>query len=810
MKWLSFILLVGVVLGLFYFLNYPHGMMPPLGKFLNPYAGFWQNNTSLDELPKVLNVDGLKDSVIVVWDDRHIPHIFAQNNDDLYFAQGYITARDRLWQMEFQAFAIAGRVSEIVGQQALAYDRFRRRTGMVYAAENALNETLNHPETRSALEFYTAGVNAYIKSLNLKTVPLEYKILDYVPQAWTSLNTALLLKFMAWNLTAYSIRELYLTRALVALGDKETERLYPSYPPYTDPIVPAGTAWRFMPRIPTRPQSDFIPVVTTIDHYSEYSSPCGSNNWAVSGDKTANAYPLLCNDPHLPLNLPSIWYEIHLISPQMNVYGVSIPGAPSVIIGFNNNIAWGETNAETDVLDWYEIEFKDKTKSAYLCDGEWRSTNVRIEEIKIRGEKTVIDTVFYTHQGPVVYHKGEIPYDKQIPPGTAMRWTGHDPSNELLTFVLLNRAHTYDDYVEALSYYECPGQNFAFASNDGDIALWHNGKFPVRWPGQGRYIADGSNSDYDWQGWIPHAHLPHVKNPGRGFVSSANQYPADRTYPYYLYGTFVSFERSTRINEQLRDMKNITPQDMVALQYDVMNLHARKILPLLLFFVDTLNLTPDERTACNELQSWNYKDRVDLIAPTIFDTWWQELSHLIWSDDIQRVISEPFIPARDVTTALLLQEPESRYFDIKTTPHIETAGDLVIMAFQSAIKKLTEWLGNFDTTWQWGNLQKTDITHLLEIPGLNRTGLRTHGSKSTINFKAPTHGPSWRMVVALGEEVQAWGVYPGGQSGNPGSRFYDNFVDYWVAGKVYELLFLKSPQEEHERVVGKTVMRSAQ
>jgi len=810
MKWLSLILSLGIAIGLFYFLNFPHGILPPLGKFLNPYVGFWQNGTTSDNLPSILDVEGLKDSVTVLWDDRGVPHIFARNEYDLYFAQGYITARDRLWQMEFQAFTIAGRVSEIVGKQALEYDRFRRRTGMLYAAENALNAVLAHPETWAASEAYAAGVNAYIKSLNSKNLPLEYKILDYMPEKWTMLNSTLLLKFMSWNLTAYSIQELFMTRAITALGEAETAKLYPYYPPYTDPIIPPGTPWNFRPQISEKPASDFTPTGLTLANPIELTSSFGSNNWAVSIEKTASGYPILCNDPHLSLNLPSIWYEIQLISPQVNVYGVSLPGAPAVIIGFNNEIAWGATNAETDVLDWYEIEFKDDTKSAYLYDDEWLPTTVRIEEIKVRGGETIIDTVYYTHHGPVVYEKAETPFDEQIPPGSAMRWTGHDPSNDVLTFLKLNRAHNYDDYVEALFHYDCPGQNFVFASAKGDIAIWHNGKFPLRWERQGRYIANGRNSAYDWQGWIPRSHLPHIKNPQRGFVSSANQYPADKTYPYYLIGNYFSFERGVRINQRLAEMENITPQDMITLQNDVINLHARKILPVLLSLLDSQSLTEDEIQSYEKLKSWNYEHRADLIAPTIFEYWWDELSNLIWLDDIETSWGELLIPRWDATIALILKEPESPYFDIRTTTDKETLTDLVIKSFHSAIRKLTAELGSLGSNWQWGKVRTTDINHLVLIPGLGCTGLPTNGSASTVNVKKPTFGPSWRMVVSLGEEVEGWGIYPGGQSGNPGSQFYDNFVANWVSGNMYELLYLKSSNDKHGRLVGKTVMRSAQ
>jgi penicillin amidase len=795
----------------FYVLNSRLGVMPPMGKFLNPFAGFWLNNTATDILPRVIGARQLRDSVVVIWDDRHVPHIFAQNDYDLYFAQGYLTARDRLWQMEFQVDAVAGRLAEIVGEQLLESDRFFRRCGIVYAAENALKEMLADPQTRLMLEAYTNGVNAFIHSTNEKDLPLEYKILDYRPKPWTFLKTALFLKFMAWYLTAFDIPELALTRARLAFGESEASQVYPTIPPFTDPIIPRRTPWRFQPiTIPDKPASPFVPSIDTAVISPEMATAPGSNNWAVAAFKTSSGSPILANDMHLPLHLPHIWYEIQLSTPDMNVYGVSFPGAPMVIVGFNAYISWGATTAMTDVIDWYEIEFKDETRSSYLHDTTWLPARKRIEEIKVRDKGIVVDTVIYTHHGPIVYHSDEYPYDQKVPKGTAMRWTGHDPSNELLAFLKLSRAQDYDGYVEAFSHFDCPAHNFAYASVEGDIAIWHIGKFPVRWQGLGRYINDGRNPEYDWQGWIPREQLPHVLNPKRGFVSSANQYPVDEHYPYYLGGSFWSFDRGARINEILSNAENIAVEDMIELQCDVLDISARKILPFLLANIDENKLFYQERESYEELRSWNYEFHADLVAPTIYEYWWEELSLMIWTDELETAQGVLRSPRRDVTIALMLDDPNSEYFDVKTTPNRERLKDVIVKSFHSANNRLFDDLGSLGNGWQWGKVKPVDIGHLGLIPGLGRLGLPKAGSEHTVNYKETSFGPSWRMVVSLTKEVEGWGIYPGGQSGHPGSEFYDNFIDDWLAGNMYELLFLRSPEEEHERLIGRTVIRSTQ
>lgn len=810
MRYLKSISLLVLSIAVFYILNFRQGLMPPLGKLLNPFAGFWLNNTSSDVIPRFIRIRNLRDSVAVVWDDRRVPHIFAQNAYDLYFTQGYITARDRLWQMEFQADIIAGQLAEIVGADLLDYDLFFRRCGIIHAAENALRVILADPDTRLILEAYTDGVNTYIRNIGKRDLPLEYKILDYRPEPWTFLKSALIAKFMAWNLTAFDIPELMLTRARMVSGEEVVDELYPNIPPFNDPVIPHRTRWRFQPSaIPEKPKLDFFPILNTIGEQSRVESAPGSNNWAVVPGKTAAGYPILCNDFHLPMHLPCMWYEIQLVTPDMNVYGASLPGAPLVMVGFNEYVAWGATNAMTDVIDWYEIEFKDETRSAYLHDGKWLPTRKRIEEIKVRNRETIIDTVVYTHHGPVVYSREEEPYDTRIPNGSAMRWTGHDASNEFKVFVELNHARDYNDCREAIKTYDCPGLNFVFASIAGDIAIWHAGKFPVRWPGQGRYINDGRNSQYDWRGWIPKEQLPHIHNPNRGFVSSANQYPVDEHYPYYLGGSYWSFDRGSRINERLSRMHNITVDSLIALQNDVVDVMARKILPFLLANVDKQRLFLQERRSYEELESWNYEFRVNLIAPTIFTYWWEEISDMIWTDEMKKHGDEFSSPRYDATVSLMLNKPNGRFFGTNNKRGQERIKEIIVKAFHSASNRLFENFGSFGENWQWGRVRKINITHLARIDGLGRMNLIKPGSGHTINIKHSIPlGRSWRMVVSLGPEMKGWGIYPGGQSGNPGSKFYDNFVEDWLADKTYEFLYLDSSEDEHERVVGRTVIRS--
>ncbi len=808
MKWLRLMLSLGLTALVFFFLNSPRGLQPPIGKFLNPFAGFWQNNTYRDKLLPNQSIAAIFDSVEVVWDERRVPHIFAANPHDLYFVQGYLEARDRLWQMDFVTRAAAGRLAEILGDNPdiISYDRYRRRIGMVYAAEQSLAEMLKDDRSRLALNAYADGVNAWIDQLEEKDYPLEFKILNYRPERWTPLNSALLLKHMSWDLSGFS-REVLRTRTRNILGDSLTRALYFQPPLHSAPVIPPGTKWNFQPLpAPPRPARTFTGIPLAGDHLLPEAGK-GSNNWALAGRKTLGGYPILCNDPHLGLSLPSVWYEVQLACEGVNVYGVSLPGAPGVMIGFNEQIAWGVTNAYTDVLDWYQVQFRDDDPWEYFYDGEWRRAHVRTETIKVRGKAALVDSIPITQHGLVVYRQGEKSFDEHIPTGTALRWTGHDPSNELLAFLKINRAGNYAEFEEALKTYQCPGQNFVFAGRDGDIAMIHQGKFPLRWEGQGRFISDGRDPAYTWGKWIPREHLPKALNPPRGFLASANQPPVGEDYPYYLAGKYAGWERSLRINEVLKAGSDFTPQDMMDLQRDNLNLRARTVLPTVIAALKTANLSLAETRDLEILSAWDYRNQPNSVAAAIFDRLWKEIEIAIWEDDLNRPEGRLLQPPADVTLRMLLESEESPFFDNRLTEAKESRVDILARAMESTHQALTAELGALSEAWEWGRARGTDIRHLARIKGLGRLGLISGGGADIVNATQKHQGPSWRMVVELGPQVRARGIYPGGQSGNPGSAHYDHFVDDWLAGRYYELIFLQSPREAHPQLQGTTMFR---
>jgi penicillin amidase len=789
---------------LIYSLNTKFGDLPPVLRFLDPFKGFWANaeNTKIEAERRIILQDTRQD-VDVVFDDRMIPHIFAKNDHDLYYAQGYITAMHRLWQMDFQTRYAAGRLSEVVGPKALELDRYQRHMGMVYGAENSLRGMMENPTSKTMILAYTDGINAYIHSLNKGTMPLEYKLLDFSPEDWTPIKCALLLKQMSAVL-AMGSDEFYMSNILKKFGPELTANLFPDYPFKEEPIIPKGTKWDFKPLpIPAAPASLNQMAATNIKT-QQLEDGIGSNNWAVSGEKTASGFPILANDPHLNLTLPSIWYQIQLNAPGINAYGVSLPGAPGITIGYNKDIAWGVTNVAADVLDYYQIRFKDNSHKSYWYNNNWRNTRTRLETIGIRGDKPQIDTVYYTHQGPVVYfQKPKLSLADNVPTGNALRWIAHDKSNELLTFYFLNRGKDYNDYRKALTYYTAPAQNFIFAASNNDIAITPNGRFPLKYKDHGKFILDGSDPKNDWQGWIPANQNPTVKNPQRHFVSSANQSSTDPTYPYYINWEFGSYERGKRINNRLAAMDKITADSMRVMQSDSYSIFAENILPAILPKIDAGSLNATEKESYNVMESWNRFFNADELAPGIFELWMRRLNDDIWADDFEVAAVPMRFPSRDRTLQLITKEPDSKWFDNVNTPAKETLNDLINESFKYACDSLERKYGPIGKSWSWANVKGTNVPHLAKIPGFGSKKLLIGGGKSTINALSESNGPSWRMVVELGPQPKGHGVFPGGQSGNPGSPFYDNMIDTWAKGNLYDLFFMKAANDNSSKVISR-------
>ncbi len=797
MRWTKFFLSLLLTLGLLYALLRPIAPATfAFGNFLDPFRGFWQNAESGEsELPDLVRFGELSGPASVVIDERDVPHIFAENLRDAAFLQGYFTAKNRLWQMDFQIRAAAGRLSEIIGagedDVVLTLDRTARRKGMSWAAARTITFIQEDPEVYGLLLAYSEGVNAWIDEMSPADWPLEFKLLSYSPEPWTPYKTGLLMKYMA-NMLAAGASDIEDSYALELFGRKYFDLLYPAYPYAQSPIVPAGTIWnpaetKPSPAVPAdyRPDS-LVEVARTYDR----SVPgIGSNNWAVSGTKSASGRPMLANDPHLSLNLPSIWYEVQISTPQTNTYGVSLPGAPGIVIGYNDSIAWGITNGSQDVMDFLMVEFRDKSRSQYRYADGWKDVVTRVDTYRIKGAKPYLDTVAYTDFGPVMYDENFGGAEKPL----ALRWMAHELSNEIRTFVELMQANNYQDYEQAMTHFVCPAQNFVFASAAGDIALWQQGKYPLRWKEQGRFLLDAAVPSHYWNDFVPQQQVPHIVNPSRGFVGSANQHPTAPDYPYYYTGSFDA-SRGRRLEELLSAQDSFTVEDMMGIQQDALSMYARDILPTMLAELDTTVFEKYMWSAYRTLRAWNYRYDREEIAASLFHFWWEDLYQSIWRDEFE--VEYPLdYPSWATTLRILRDSSEFAFYQKGDDPSHFDRKRLVNESFDRLIGRMSEDFPEEDN-WNWGKQKTTEFRHLARVlRPFNRLGIITDGIGHVLNATQKHHGPSWRMVVALGDRPEAYGIYPGGQHGNPGHPRYDAFLEKWSVGEYYSLWRMTSPTD---------------
>ncbi len=765
-------------------LNKPIGSIPALGKLLDPVSGFWANAECTDkDFNSTFEFVELNDDVSVWFDERLVPHINATNDYDLYFLQGYLHAYFRLFQMDLQTRAASGDVCELLGDKALNYARGQRRKGMVYGAEQSLQKMEANPNTKTALDAYKDGVNKYINSLVFKDYPLEYKLMGFEPSEWKNINTALLLKYMADDLTG-KVDDISYSYLRKVLGE-EFEFLFPDRINASTPVIPRGTKYD-APTIeqPLVPEGDIWADLQLANTNENIEKGKGSNNWAVAPQRTKNGHAILCNDPHLSLNLPALWFEVQLHTNSVNAYGVSLPGAPGIIIGFNDSLSWGFTNNYRDVKDYYTI--KELDNDNYELDGKPMKYQKRVEVIKLKGGKEFVDTVKYTIHGPVMYDANyKEPHGVQQP--LAMKWMGHKPSNELLAVYKLNRADNYDEFVDAIGNFTCPAQNFIFSDTKGNIALWGQGQYINKWKDQGRFVMNGATSKTLWGAEIPVRENPHALNPEQGYLSSANQTVTDSTYPYYYNGDFVEF-RAWRINKALDSMYYVTVKDLQQLQRDVHSVLAEQVLPTMLSYIKTTEIETHEYI--KELNGWDYKMDAGSRSATTFHLWWNTFYKEIWEEGFgfakEKIV---FYPSQERTAELFVGD--SVFYQ-----HVQ---DVLVLSFKNAADSISSLENR-----AWYKVKNTSINHLTKLAPFSYTSINVGGWGNTVNAMKGNHGPSWRMVVEMADEPQAYGVYPGGQSGNPGSKYYGTFIDKWSKGEYYNLSFISnSSQPKEEQVVFK-------
>ncbi|MEN9826613.1 MAG: hypothetical protein RI953_2358 [Pseudomonadota bacterium] len=820
----------GVFLLLAVLLSVRLGTIPPLGAFLSPSTGYLNNSPSATKKssPALMSVKGLKKDVTISTDIRGVPHVSAENDLDLAFGQGFATARDRLWQMELQTAATSGRVSELLGERAFEFDSKQRRLGFLAAAEVELDFLKNNDKEQfEILEAYSSGVNSYISSLSPADFPIEYKLLGTSPEPWTPLKCVLFHKQMIWILTG-NFDDFKFTNALQKFTVGEMENLFPEFYSQGLPILDASVANMSLISLIEAGDGSAAPMrldgLLRIGESAQASKQeqrkpsNGSNNWVVDGVRTTHGYPVLANDPHLDLKLPSIWYEVQLTAPGVNVYGVSLPGLPHIIIGFNDSVSWGITNSGVDVIDWYAMKF-DKTKPNpnYFYAQQWKPSTVRKEVIRIKGKPARTIEVTQTHLGPVAQ---EFALDQKsggsVTVPFAMKWSGHMPSNEFRVFHSLNRARSVQEMKNALKTYQAPGQNFVMADKTGSIGFVQAGRYPIRTSGFGRYVLDGTNPANEWQDDIGFGHLPQSWSPDRGYLFSANQQPTRDPTPGFASGdwVFTSYLRGTRIGQRLAELTTTNPTTISALmdlQNDVVDLRAKALLPLFSQWTSGLLKNKEDKDILESLGKWNMQLDATSEHATIWNTWWENVYNSVWEKSFPKQHFPK--PSEDRTMELLLSDKLADWPVLPSVPAKSELPAIVAANFERTLQTLRSFSKRNRSQNQlpaWGKYRGTKIPHLANLPGFGFEHLETGGDGLTVNATTDHHGPSWRMVVTwVDAQPKAWGVYPGGPSGHVGSPYYSNMIDTWLKGKLDELLFVQQGQLKDSLTMSRTKLEAA-
>jgi penicillin amidase len=784
-------------------------------KFILSLSFIFLISCSVDKQPlkETKNIPGLIDSVEILRDQWGINHLYAENQHDLFFAQGYAAAQDRLFQFEIWRRQATGTVAEILGPKELKRDIGTRL--FKYRGDLTVEFNHYHPQGKAIIEAYVDGVNAYIKSV-LKTpdqLPITFKILGIKPQLWTPEIVISRHQGLLGNIG----QELQIGRAVSLIGAEKVKELlwfHPKEPQLDlDPKIDQTLLFEpllapyFAFRKPVRFEAEdleepyrsanSIAVLNRFNDLSQDSLSIGSNNWVVAGSKTIDGNTYMANDPHRTIAVPSLRYMTHLVAPGWNVIGGGEPEIPGISIGHNGIGAWGLTVFRTDGEDLYQYELNPKNPLQYMYKGQWKDFKVITEIIKVKGTPDEEVNLYYSIHGPITY----INEKKLKAFGVGCAWL-EPGGSPYLASLRMDQAQNWEEFRAACSYSHIPGENMIWADQEGNIGWQAVGIAPIRNRSSGLVPVLGDGT-YDWEGYLPIIEKPNSSNPEKGFIATANQ---NVTPPSYEHWNAIGYSwsdpyRGDRVNEFLDEKDGLTLEDMKNLQTDVVSLPARTLVPLLEGLLgDSL-----ERKLSNQLMKWNYELDANSVEAGIY---------VAWEDEIRKVGHEKFVPKK--VQEYLPQLQLKRILDWIVSPEqspFETQFDrnlFLKQTFQNAIAGLKSRLGNDFSRWQYGqaNYKHSSLTHALGSALVSNTasklnlgpyprGGNAYTPGSTGNNKRQSSGASFRMIVNTGDWDASLGTNAPGQSGNPTSPFYNNLYETWSKDIYFPVYYSREKIEGH-------------
>ena len=784
-------------------------------------TGWWIVRRAVPTLDGSVSVAGLGDGVIVDRDQWGRPWIRAKSTEDLVLAQGYVTAQDRLWQMDLLRRAAAGELSEIFGGVALEFDKENRILGMSEAAERAAADS--NGEIRGLLDSYALGVNRYIEQHSNK-LPIEFVLLGYKPRPWKPADTYLVSLYMYKTLTSTWKSKLNRQWITERVGADKARDMFVVDSPLDHYIVggPATGGAHSPAAVRTkRPSSaslggsEMPPFAAEqwgvaralLGQFDDESSEIiGSNSFVANGSRTASGKPLLANDTHLGLAMPGIWYLVHLSAPGWNVAGFALPGAPLVIIGHNERVAWGFTNSNADVQDLFIEKFQSENSRYYWANGAWVEANARQEKIHVRGKADVVVTVAVTRHGPIVHRDPQGEGNRSY----ALRWTALDPGGLDFGFPLLGRAKNWNEFMEVTRHIAGPGQNTIYADVDGNIGFTVPARIPIRSRGDGTLPAPGETDEYEWSGYIPFDELPRTLNPSEGIIATANARTIGPEYKHFVSDRWAGPYRTARLYELLQGRDGLTPADCNEIQNDILSL-PNKFLSEQLILATRSNRPMDARVKAliEKLKSWDARARADSVETSFVEFTRHALFHNLLA---------PLLG--DETSRYELWEPRSVYNNVwwrdkvflenilRTRPTswlpkgFADYDSLLIDSANEAVSQLTKATQESNPSrWTWGRMHPLDMTHPLGRGNALHSALsigpyETGGTIDTVKAMGVGHGPAMRFVADLSNFDNSLMEITAGESGHFASPYYrDQFPD-WFAGRGIAAPFTEAAAEK--------------
>ncbi|WP_284139168.1 penicillin acylase family protein [Virgibacillus sp. LDC-1] len=741
-------------------------------------------NRSLPQLEGTIEVPLLAEEVVVITDEHGVPHIKAANEKDLYIAQGYIQAQNRMFQMEMSRRQASGTLSEVVGEAAVDHDKYFRSLGLRRAAEKSYE--IYSKEGVEVLKWFAAGVNAYIEEATRENrLPIEFTLMAMTPEKWTPIDSLTIGKYMAFDLGGHWEQQAFNYYLLDRFPEEKAFEIFPAYPKDRPTII----------------QESEIDIAASFEHAVIPPPFNGSNNWVVSGEKTASGMPMLADDPHLGLATPSIWLQMGLQAEDLNVSGVIFAGVPGIILGHNDKIAWGVTNTGPDVQQLYVEKRNPNNAKEFLYEDEWYTATVIDEPIKVKDGETIPYQVVETKHGPIVSEFAEASGEDTV---LSLKWTALEATTELEAILHINRANDWEQFEKGLEKFLAPAQNFVFAAKDGTIAFKANGNIPIYKNGTDALLPlPGWDASKDWQGYIPFDELPRVVNPKKGYIATANNKVTPDNYPYHISNVWAQPYRYERIAEVLESGSSFNIDAMQALQMDTMNLRAREFIPMFAQQLKRTQLSEQEREILTLLtEKWDFHDDANLMQPLVFHHWMAAIDELVY-DDIPESMLALFSNQGQVTDNLLRQAAEN-----SSSIWISEKGGLQNVlheAFVSTIESLTERYGDNVTEWEWGayhqvqfNHPLSDVNPVLKFFFNRKQPMAVDGSAVTpmaAAFDLETgqvdHGASWRFIIDTANMDEGYHIVGPGQDGHFRSAWYDDQIEDWVNGTYHQTLLKK-------------------